>query len=76
MPWNILEKLWERTTKTSNISIVDDNHTWNQEIKTLYKLGISMEDTLEFLYFENLILKFLKLGSRIDRETKILKIKM
>ena len=52
MPWNILEKLWERTTKTSNISIVDDNQTWNQEIKTLYKLGISMEDTLEFLYFE------------------------
>ena len=49
MPWSILENLWDRTTNTSNV-ITDAQ--WDQEIKTLYQLGISMEDTVQFLYFE------------------------
>lgn len=50
MPWTILEKLWKRTLHPSSISI--DNQTWDKEIKILYQLGISMEETLQFLYFE------------------------
>lgn len=49
MPWNILENLWNRTINTSNV-ITDAQ--WDEEIKTLYQLGISMEHTVQFLYFE------------------------
>ncbi|MCP2029693.1 hypothetical protein L1276_004887 [Flavobacterium sp. HSC-32F16] len=53
MPWNILEKIWKRAVNPLNISNSDTlNKTWDLEIKTLYQLGISMEDTLQFLYFE------------------------
>lgn len=52
MPWTILEKLWKRTLHPSLLSAANDTETWNEEIKTLYQLGISMEDTLQFLYFE------------------------
>jgi ectoine hydroxylase-related dioxygenase (phytanoyl-CoA dioxygenase family) len=53
MPWIILENLWKRTLQPSSITSSNDaeNH-WNLELKTLYRLGISMEDTLQFLYFE------------------------
>lgn len=49
MPWTILENLWKRTINNSN-AITDTQ--WDQEIKTLYLLGISMEDAIQFLYFE------------------------
>lgn len=52
MHWNILEKLWKRTLNPSHVSTLEDTQTWNNEIKILYELGISMEDTLQFLYFE------------------------
>ncbi|MRX41797.1 phytanoyl-CoA dioxygenase [Flavobacterium sp. LC2016-23] len=52
MPWTILEKLWKRTVQPISISAAADTQTWDEEIKTLYQLGISMEDTLQFLYFE------------------------
>lgn len=52
MPWTILEKLWKRTVHPSVVTIDRDTKNWNLEIKTLYQLGISMEDTLQFLYFE------------------------
>lgn len=52
MPWIILEKLWKRTVQPISISAAADTQTWDEEIKTLYQLGISMEDTLQFLYFE------------------------
>lgn len=52
MPWTILEKLWKRTLHPANISTAVESQSWNLEIKTLYQLGISMEDTLQFLYFE------------------------
>ncbi|WP_166923052.1 phytanoyl-CoA dioxygenase family protein [Flavobacterium poyangense] len=52
MPWTILEKLWERTLNPSGSSIANSTQSWNNEIKTLYQLGISMEDTIQFLYFE------------------------
>lgn len=50
MTWTILEKLWERTLHPS--SHTTGNTTWDSEIKTLYQLGISIEDALQFLYFE------------------------
>ena len=53
MKWILFEKLWKRTT--GNHSINDDSpndaSTWNEEIEMLYRLGISMEDTLQYLYF-------------------------
>ncbi len=49
MPWNILENLWNRTINTSTV-ITDAQ--WDLEIKTLFQLGISMEDTIQFLYFK------------------------
>lgn len=52
MPWTILEKLWERTLNPSRSSTTSSAQSWNNEIKTLYQLGISMEDTIQFLYFE------------------------
>lgn len=52
MPWNILENLWKRTLNPASICDGDNIPTWDNEIKTLYRLGISMEDTLQFLYFE------------------------
>lgn len=52
MPWTILEKLWKRTLCTSKVATLDHTEAWNQEIKTLYQLGISMEETMQFLYFE------------------------
>lgn len=51
MPWTILENLWKRTTNPESKS-VENTQSWDNEIKTLFQLGISMEDTLQFLYFE------------------------
>jgi ectoine hydroxylase-related dioxygenase (phytanoyl-CoA dioxygenase family) len=48
--WTILEKLWNRTSLPS--APANNTETWDNEIKTLYQLGIGMEDTLQFLYFE------------------------
>ncbi len=51
MHWTILENLWKRSVNPDHFSIEKkDNYTWNNEIKTLFQLGISMEDTLQFLY--------------------------
>lgn len=47
MSWIALEKLWKRTVIDAS-----SENTWNNEIETLYGLGISMEDTLRYLYFE------------------------
>lgn len=52
MPWIILKKLWERALNPNISSNSDENQSWNEEIKILYQLGIGMEDTLQFLYFE------------------------
>lgn len=52
MQWTILEKLWKRTLYPLEFSASDNTQTWNEEIKSLYQLGIGMEDTLQFLYFE------------------------
>lgn len=51
MPWIILENLWNRTLHPAKIA-AEDSQTWDAEIKMLYKLGIGMEETLQFLYFE------------------------
>ncbi|QSB25541.1 phytanoyl-CoA dioxygenase family protein [Flavobacterium sp. CLA17] len=50
MPLTILEKLWERAVQPVSSSTTGDN--WDEEMKALYQLGIGMEDTLQFLYFE------------------------
>ncbi|MFQ6601806.1 phytanoyl-CoA dioxygenase family protein [Flavobacterium sp. C3NV] len=52
MSSTILEKLWKRTVNPFLISATDETQSWNEEMKTLYELGIGMEDTLQFLYFE------------------------
>lgn len=52
MPWTILEKLWNRSVNGFKNVEENDTKTWDKEIKTLYELGIGMEDTLQFLYFE------------------------
>ncbi|MEZ0007876.1 ectoine hydroxylase-related dioxygenase (phytanoyl-CoA dioxygenase family) [Flavobacterium sp. 28YEA47A] len=51
MPWIYLEKLWKRTTEP-NTGINTDTGSWDKEIEILYRWGISMEDALQFLYFE------------------------
>ncbi|MET0945697.1 MAG: phytanoyl-CoA dioxygenase family protein [Flavobacterium sp.] len=53
MQLTFLEKLWKRALYPSEFPASDNTQTWNDEIKSLYHLGISMEDTLQFLYFEN-----------------------
>ncbi|WP_294961245.1 phytanoyl-CoA dioxygenase family protein [uncultured Flavobacterium sp.] len=50
MPWNTLEHLWKRTVDPENNN--PDQTNWNNEIRTLYQLGIGMEDALLFLYSE------------------------
>lgn len=52
MPWNILENLWKRALQPSGLQDTPVTQNWDLEIKTLYQLGIGMEDTLQFLYFE------------------------
>lgn len=51
MAWSLLEKLWQRTV-SSHVTVNSDTTSWDKEIETLYRLGISMEDALQFLYFE------------------------
>ncbi|MEO8515335.1 MAG: phytanoyl-CoA dioxygenase family protein [Flavobacterium sp.] len=52
MQWTIFEKLWKRSLgfHSDNNSTIES--TWNEEIEMLYRLGISMEDTLQYLYFK------------------------
>lgn len=52
MPWTILENLWKRTSDFHKTYAFNENTTWNLELETLYKFGISMEDTIKYLYFE------------------------
>lgn len=49
----VLEELWKRTQQPASATAENSTPTWDKEIKTLYQLGISMEDTLQFLYFNN-----------------------
>ncbi|HXU28549.1 MAG TPA: phytanoyl-CoA dioxygenase family protein [Bacteroidia bacterium] len=50
--WQTLYNLWERTcVSIPKGSTTDVAETWSDEIKTLYALGIGMEETLQFLYF-------------------------
>ena len=47
MQWILFKKLWKRTLDTKSLT---DNSTWNEEMEMLYRLGISMEETLQYLY--------------------------
>lgn len=48
MPSDHLKKLWERTVSPT-VAITSN---WDKEIEILYRFGISMEDALQYLYFE------------------------
>ncbi|WPO78823.1 phytanoyl-CoA dioxygenase family protein [Flavobacterium sp. KACC 22761] len=50
MPWTVLEQLWKCAVDPKNADLSNSN--WNNEIKTLYLLGIGMEDALQFLHSE------------------------
>ncbi|CAA9195243.1 hypothetical protein FLA105534_00541 [Flavobacterium bizetiae] len=52
MPWTTLQNLWTRTVNPTQAPTTEEIESWNKEIKTLYELGIGMEETLQFLYFE------------------------
>jgi len=47
MEWTLFENLWKRTLRNQS---VNDESTWNDEIEMLYRFGISMEETLQYLY--------------------------
>lgn len=49
---DLIENLWNRTLNKNSYKI-DSKSTWIQEIEFLYKLEISMEETLQYLYTEN-----------------------
>ncbi|MGH2667254.1 phytanoyl-CoA dioxygenase family protein [Flavobacterium sp.] len=51
MPWTILEKLWKHTSDSNQDGGSNDS-IWDKEIEMLYRLGISMEETLQYLYFQ------------------------
>lgn len=73
MPLPIIEKLWKRTLNPEKTNISDENCTWNKEIEALYSLGISMEETLRYLYFEKPSLDAFKewiLKNKTDISTK------
>lgn len=48
MPHTILETLWQRSVSPES----ENTDSWEVEMETLYRLGISMEDTMRYLYSE------------------------
>lgn len=68
MQLTVLEKLWKRSTNPASVSTTDETKTWDNEIKVLYELGIGMEDTLQFLYYEKPDLETFKIW--INNRTK------
>ncbi|KAA5533514.1 phytanoyl-CoA dioxygenase family protein [Taibaiella lutea] len=48
----ILENLWKRATSSQSVNTSENILSWNKEIETLYELGINMEDTIRYLFFE------------------------
>lgn len=48
MPHTILETLWQRSVSPES----ENADSWELQMKTLYRLGISMEDTMRYLYSE------------------------
>lgn len=51
MQWTIFENLWRRTLKLDAATHSEIESTWEEEIEMLYRLGISMEEALHYLYF-------------------------
>jgi hypothetical protein len=49
METNLAENFWNRTLHKGDTSTLI-NSTWDEEVQFLYKLGISMESALQFLY--------------------------
>jgi len=48
MPHTILETLWQRSVSPES----ENTDSWELQMQTLYRLGISMEDTMRYLYSE------------------------
>ena len=51
--WPILYNLWERTSNPSASKSKEREgvETWDKEMNALYTMGLGMEETLHFLYF-------------------------
>ena len=71
-----LEKLWKRSLHCSVSNSKIDTQTWDNEMNALYELGISMEDTLQFLYFDKPDLETFKTWITTRRKTKMSKPKI
>ncbi|KIC00059.1 phytanoyl-CoA dioxygenase [Flavobacterium sp. KMS] len=71
MPWNILENLWNRTLNPNTFT-TNKNITWDKEIEMLYQFGISMEDTLQYLYFEKPDFEAFKIWINKNKKDKTL----
>ncbi|MBS1636648.1 MAG: phytanoyl-CoA dioxygenase family protein [Bacteroidetes bacterium] len=67
MDWTYLEKLWERTVKPGGLADAAEN-SWSLEIEALYKQGIGMEKTLQFLYREKPDLTMFKKWIEAERD--------
>lgn len=50
MPWSTLEELRKRTLNPQ--AETPNENAWNKQIETLYRLGISMEETLQYLFHD------------------------
>lgn len=47
-----LELFWKQTLHPESNQISSNNHIWDKALETLYRLGISMEDTVRYLHYE------------------------
>jgi ectoine hydroxylase-related dioxygenase (phytanoyl-CoA dioxygenase family) len=52
MPLIELELFWKQTLHSDSNFISNENNIWNKALETLYRLGISMEDTVRYLHYE------------------------
>lgn len=47
--WQTLYNLWQRSCASTHMA--QEAETWDDEVHALYTLGIGMEETIQFLYF-------------------------
>jgi ectoine hydroxylase-related dioxygenase (phytanoyl-CoA dioxygenase family) len=52
MEQTIIENFWKRNLDPNQMNASDEVTTWNQEIELLYKLGISMEEAIGYLFHQ------------------------
>ena len=52
MDEGMIENFWNRILNPDKNKTSDEVSSWDEEIQVLYKMGISMEDTVRYLYYE------------------------